>query len=468
MQSGTRMFGLKREELTYLSATIAFFFFYNLYRINYYPAYIDEAFTFVNFTSKGFLHSLCDYPEPNNHVFFSLISNIFYYFPFDSTVNLRLPNLLIGASSSIILYLFLKRTFSHKVAIIPHILFTFSYTITFYSVFGRGYMLIIFFTLISIISVYKLSQGYARKYLTLFTISSILGFYSVPIYLYVYASFLLVFIFLFYKKNVSFKQLLISNTLVVLAVILLYAPIIYYNGIEAITNNKFTQKLDRTFVLMQIKQNWKGIYDKLLGINSGLIIVAFLLLLAATLFISKAKITKQISVFVILFFLLPYVFMLLHSVIPGNRTWCYMILPLVIGVTLIINEVSLKIKIPSLLFYAAGILVILVESRVFNTSHIQYAHPYDEVGQQMALKVLKEGYQTFYFTDKEVKSEQIFIEFAYLSQGKKIITQNADLKGKNLNSFDCIVTKTQLTENRSIPKEFKEIYKDNTITIAGR
>ena len=468
MKSKAYFIGLKKEESIYLISIIILFLCINLFRINFYPIYIDEAFTYLNFTSKGFVNSMTEYPEPNNHIFFSLISNIFYYFPFETILNLRLPNLMIGGITSITLYLFIRKEFSHKVAVIPHVLFTFSYIFSFYSVFARGYMLIIFFTLISVICLSRLSKQFNSKDLIIFSICSVLGFYTIPIYLYVYATFLIYLSFLLYKKHLSFKHFFISNLVIGLCVLLLYAPIIYYNSLDSIINNKFTKKIERSEVLDYIISNWKGVYDKLLGINSGAIL---LLVIVSLIFVAikyPNKLKNQTILAVLLFLCLPFLYMLLHSVIPGARTWCFILIPFIFGITLILNEVYKLIPIHKYFVYLSGILLIFIQFNIFIKSNPKYAHPFDRVGEIITQKVMAKGYQNFYFDNKEELSEQVFIEFTYHKRHKKIHVKNHSLKRLNLDSFDCVIYKNDVILNQKISPNFIEIYKDYSITIMGK
>jgi uncharacterized membrane protein len=468
MKSKAYFLGLKKEESIYLISIIILYLCFNLFRINYYPIYVDEAFTYLNFSSKGFVSSMTRYPEPNNHVFFSLISNIFYHFPFESIFNLRLPNLIIGGITSITLYIFLRKEFSHKVAVIPHVLFTFSYIFSFYSVFARGYMLIMFFTLISIICLYHLYQRFNSKDLIVFSICSILGFYTIPIYLYVYATFFIFLSFLLYKKHLTFKYFFISNLVIGLCVLLLYAPIIYFNGIDAIINNKFTQKIERTVVLDYITSNGKGVYDKLLGVKSGLVLLLLTISLIFVTIKTPNKLKQQTVLAILLFLYLPFLYMLLHSVIPGTRTWCFILIPFVFGITILINEFYKIIPINKYIIYVGGIMLIIIQGNIFIKSHPKYAHPFDRVGEMIARKVMDNGYQNFYFDNKEVLSEQVFIEFAYHKRHKKIHVNNHCSKKLNLDSFDCVIYKNDVILNQKISTNFIEIYKDYSITIMGK
>jgi len=468
MVNEKRVLGLKKEEFLYIAIISGIYLILNLYYISFYPIYIDEAFTFVNFTSKGIINSLTEYPEPNNHVLFSLISNLFYHFPFSSIINLRLPNILLGLSTSVLFYLFLKKLFNHTTAIIPHIILTFSYVLTFYSVFARGYMLIIFFTLVCAICLYKISCKYELKYLVLFSICSILGFLSVPIFLYVYASLFIYLIGLYWRKKINNKQLLMSNVSIVIFTTLLYLPIILKNGLGAITNNKFTQKIDRSEVVNYVSSHWKVTFDKLLGVNSGYLFLILSIVIVLIALKEKNRVKKNAFLIIPFTFILPLFFMVIHSVIPGTRTWCYLIIPLSIGVSIIIDNIAPKIKFHKFVYYSIGLTILIVQIHIFKKSHPRFAHPYDSVGQIISKKVISHNYHTFYFDFEEVLSEQIFIEYMYLSNEKKTETKNKTTIPLNLSQYDCLIYRTGENKKRKALACFKIIHKDNSIIIYGK
>lgn len=163
--------GLLPEKWIYIIVVLGLYVAYSLFLITYYPVYIDEVLTYNYFTSKGIYTSITQYPFPNNHILFSVITNLFNYLPFDPLVKLRLPNLFIGSVSSVIMYLLLRKNFNHKVAVLPHLLFSFSYAFTFYSVFARGYMLMIFFTLVCYWSIEQFREKeYDKKYLWIYSL----------------------------------------------------------------------------------------------------------------------------------------------------------------------------------------------------------------------------------------------------------------------------------------------------------
>ena len=59
------------------------------------PVCYDEGLTYLYFTSKGIFSSMSFYPEPNNHILHSLLTNLTIHLPFgDTEFRLRLPSLI--------------------------------------------------------------------------------------------------------------------------------------------------------------------------------------------------------------------------------------------------------------------------------------------------------------------------------------------------------------------------------------
>jgi hypothetical protein len=80
---------LKSNTIIYLILII--FSVFNIIKKLNFPVYIDEASTYIDYTSKGLWISLSKYYEPNNHVFFSLIVTLFQKLPIDPLLAMRIP-----------------------------------------------------------------------------------------------------------------------------------------------------------------------------------------------------------------------------------------------------------------------------------------------------------------------------------------------------------------------------------------
>jgi len=463
--------GLQKRECFYLVIVSGLYITYNLYLITYYPVYIDEASTYNDFTSKGFCTSITQYPAPNNHVLFSIISNIFNYLPLEPLVKLRLPNLLIGLASSVIMYLLLKKKFNHKVAVLPHLLFSFSYTVTFYSVFARGYMLIIFFTLVCYWSIERFQEKeYNKKYLWIYSLSTILGFYTIPIFLFVSASFVLYLLYLFYSQKNILKQLVAYHFFIAIITIMLYSPIIYYNGLDAIINNEFTRKLNFKEVFVYVLNHGCDIYDKLIGIRSRYFIIAFMLTLLVLYKISSDYKIRSMLIFSMLFFALPLFFMLFQKVIPGIRTWSYLIIPLALGIAVVLSYLLSKKNVSISVIYAIGTLVIITQVYIFKKSHPFAALQNDYDSSILSQAILKNKYKQIYFESDSSSFEFVNFNYFILSQNKNVklsCLPQTKLIEQTLNNYDCIVLYTD--DMKGLMKnKFHIVHQKGDVIVYGK
>ncbi len=206
------------------------------------PLNFDESYTFNNFTSKGFLHSLCKYPAPNNHVFHSLLTNVTWFcLGFTKTnLSVRLPAIFF----SCLCVWFVIRFFSEKNFLISALFVSgilFCPNIFEHLFQARGYSIQIFFALTSFYFAEFASNKISFKnklagMLAVFT----LGLFTSPAFL--YSAVPVYFIFIYKHLNQIKKQIYFFvwvNIFFVASVLLLYAPIIIYQGLDKLIANPF-------------------------------------------------------------------------------------------------------------------------------------------------------------------------------------------------------------------------------------
>lgn len=459
---------LTKEEKLYVSIVSIVFLCYSIYHILFYPVYVDESQTFIDFTSKGILSSTTEYPYPNNHIFFSILTNLTYHFPFDPLINLRIPNLLIGLTSSLLVYYVVRSLYNHRIAIIPHLFFTFSYFLTFYSVFARGYMSVIFVTIVCFACIEKLKKSFQLKYVWIYSIASIIGFYVLPTFLYVFVSFILYLIVLFIKQKETIKVLFIVHLLITLIVLLLYTPIIYYNGLDAIINNQWTKKLTFQEIIDYFRTNAIGIYDRILGVKSIYFMILYLVGLLLCYKMIKKEEGKNRIIFIFIFFIMPLFYILIHQVIPGPRTWSYLIFPFSIGITILIEQIFIKKIFSNFILYVVGVGVILIQVIIFHKSHPKAALDNDYRASELAIKLQEKKFTTYFFEPGSASSyEEVTIRFQNLRTKKTIQISNELLDKENIEKIDCFFLKKDSPlrfkiENRTL------VYENSVISVFSR
>jgi len=138
----------------------------NFYLVISLPITYDEAWTYNNFISKGFLVSISYYPMPNNHVLYSLIASIVNLF--SNTNSIVISRLVSSLFYFLSIFIFSKILFSRKekflnlhylvLSLAPLTLIT-----LYQSSLARGYSLLLFLFLICsylILSIAKRDKTY--------------------------------------------------------------------------------------------------------------------------------------------------------------------------------------------------------------------------------------------------------------------------------------------------------------------
>ena len=157
-------------------------FFYLLHA----PFHIDERFSYLYFVGKGFFVSAAYYPNPNNHILYSLVCSFFKIFISNPKWAMKAPVFLIGLLSPVILFASLRKYLSFATAFIAIIIFSFSFYDFYYSMMGRGYALMSLMLIIAVFSLFRINFSENNKgiYRAIFIASCAMGFlYSAGFYL---------------------------------------------------------------------------------------------------------------------------------------------------------------------------------------------------------------------------------------------------------------------------------------------
>ena len=154
-----------------------------LYYVGY-PIGYDEAYTFVRFSSKPFKFILADYHAPNNHILNSLLIGIVYRMIGNHLWIVRVPAFIASVLSVPAAFITGRRFFSASQALAASVILAVSPTFIYTAVNGRGYSLIILFSLLLANFAGILVKEESRSALIAYAITGALGFYTIPIFLY--------------------------------------------------------------------------------------------------------------------------------------------------------------------------------------------------------------------------------------------------------------------------------------------
>lgn len=283
----------------------------------YLPVSYDEAYTYLNFTSKTPIASVCFYPAPNNHVFHSLLTNFTYWLPFGALFNLRISAILVSLMTWMVLFHVIKSSFGSKTSLLSTSITSVLFLSIFYSFESRGYGLVTLFSLISAYSGYKIYvQPHKLFYYQVWAISNILGFFTMPSFLYPFLTITGVLLLFRYQ---SFKKILQFSLLILLSSVVLYLPIMIVSGPNALIANKFVSPLAREIVWSRLPS---FLSDTIGAITGFPWFLAFLLMI-----IGLGKLvwngSKKLFWLFLLLLVAPACLMLVQSVIPFSRSFVY-------------------------------------------------------------------------------------------------------------------------------------------------
>ena len=109
----------------------------------------DEVSTLVNYVRPSLGHIITDYSSQNQHFLYSILAHVSISIFGESVWALRLPAVIFGVGSIWALYLLSIKITNRKEAILAITLLTFSYHHVWFSQNARGYIGLLFFTIIA-------------------------------------------------------------------------------------------------------------------------------------------------------------------------------------------------------------------------------------------------------------------------------------------------------------------------------
>lgn len=291
----------------------------------------DEAWTYLAFTSKNPVVAACFYPSSNNHILYSHFSQITKFLPFDILTNLRSPAIFMGLMCVVVFFFFAKQYLKKNGLWISVLVFSFSFPAVYYGFAARGYSTILLFFIIGFFSALKiLEESSNSQYWSAFSLSSALGFYTIPVYLYPFVTISL-FLFLYFlinKIRSGFISLIKYVSFTSFMVLILYLPVFIVSGLNSVVGNKFVKSHDLSFVLSNFTGHISNSIKFFTASELGYIVLGVLLLLLIFSHISgKIKSSKLVIFSLMSFIIIPFL-IFAHRVIPVERTWIYLLVPL--------------------------------------------------------------------------------------------------------------------------------------------
>jgi uncharacterized membrane protein len=402
----------------------------------------DETYTFMAFASRGLRVVITDYHLPNNHVFHTILVNLFYHLFGDSPAVIRLTAFIGGILIIPATYLVGKIFYGWKIGLVAASVLAALPVMIDYSSTARGYTVITLFALIIIaLAAYVKDHRNLIAWFLLVVISC-LGLYTNPTMIYPVG---MTFTWLFLSgliKDVNPKYskkyyiyLVLSIVWIVILTGILYLPIILSSGLGSIIGNdvvetlswsEFTQSL-----LPRIKNTWNEWNRALPPFLSLIAIIG----LAASFFLPKLPKNRRVPL-ILAAVLWIATALVVQRVAPWPRIWLFLLPFFVIWIAAgIIGLFDLLIKkLPKseyLMLLLLGILIVTPLVAALVRTYPQYSE-----------KLFSKG---------EVELVADFLS-DYLQEGDVVV----------VTSPDTVVLKYYLARN-NIDKEFTELVKGKDV-----
>jgi len=392
--------------------------------IDRYYFHIDEIFSYLFFVKKGFWVIVSYYPGPNNHILYSLL--VYFLQPFfsDPYYLMKVPTLLLSLVASTVFFLFLLRYTNFHLALLCTFLFSCAPRFFYYSLFGRGYVLMTLFVVLSFFMVLKILEGNHKKYpWHMYTVFSIFGFYSMIIYVYPYISFsMAILAWGIYCKNWKFlKRFFYYNVLVFVSVLTLYTPLLLISGLSSLISNPWIIRLPWHEFIQNFPSLIEGIFGYILSLEQGAFWVGLLLLLSAT-FILIQKQQYSWLLLIASMFVSPLLVLLVQRVQPFDRVWTYLIFPLSLCLWQVLDFIFSSIRSALLknIILLSLCAMTIVSAFFYFYEDTRYGHQiYDEVG-RICKYVVKENSGEV-FTNEDVYN--IYLRYEASRAGRTLVPE---------------------------------------------
>ena len=326
-----------RESRSHRYALVAIFLTGILVRLSFLfqPICHDEAITYMYLASTPLSKLLTIYPDPNHHIFHTLLVHFNTMVLGNDPWVIRLPAFFAGVLIIPATYLVIRKLFNKNAAIIATALVVPSSQLIIYSTNARGYTIqTLIFLILLLLAIYIKKTDRLSGWIGL-VLFSVIGFYTIPTMLYFFLS-VIIWMFLsavykdtFSSRTVFIKKLTIAFVLVVLLSVLLYLPPAINSGFSKITANSWVKSLSWSSFIQGFPGNMNAIWT---AWNTDIPLFMTILLVAG--FLLSILFYKRIArhrinlALVVLGLCLPV--LLIQRVLPPERVWLPL-LPLYLG-----------------------------------------------------------------------------------------------------------------------------------------
>lgn len=408
----------------------------------------DEAFTYIHLVSKGVFTSAIYYPGPNNHVFFSELAAILHT-GLPTLVALRLPSIVASLAIWFLLWQWLYTHTRFGWAWLLATLGMFIPSWAVYSVAGRGYSLQLLFILLVFRS--GLATHYQAQHRLVLVMSSVLGFYTIPTFLYPFATLVVLQVLRLWQDKQLLKRWLIELCLIVAITSLLYSPIVLVNGVGALVGNAWVQSLSFTTWWQQLPAYLLTWGSTLFGEPWGQWFGLAYLLVGGWLFIFRRKANQWLWVSM----LVSLVIVSLQRVLPPHRVWLWWWLPWVYAVAVALGKKMVKVK-ANIVYACLGVacLFFVIHTSLFFAQIPTKNFPYIQVAKK--IESMSTPQRVFVQHD----TYGVYLQYMSLHTSKKPII---DTRLNSQAKYDWLIFKKPLSKR--VGKGYKVFLENEEVVV---
>jgi hypothetical protein len=291
----------------------------------------DEAYTFMGFVSQGIFFIISDYHLPNNHVFHSLLVFISTGLFGNDPWAVRLPAFLAGVLLVPAIFLVARAFAGERAGLISAGLAASAPVFVDYSSNARGYLFIALFSVLLVGLGTYLKQNRNLVAWLAFIVLAALGFYTIPIMLYPFGMvmFWLFLSMLFGEVSPAYGNrflvyLVLAGVAVAVLSTLLYAPILYNSGFQALAANEFVESRSwdyfRESLPVRVRNTWQEWNRDVPDWASLVLILGF-----AASFTLRDKRRRSRVLLILATILWLGVVLVLQRVAPWPRVWLFLL-----------------------------------------------------------------------------------------------------------------------------------------------
>lgn len=436
----------------------------SLYYIWAWDLQYDEMWCYNYFTARPFYFTPFAY---NNYPLFELSTHIFKGLPLPMKVNLRLPVLVTGLLSCVLVYACLRRYCrSHLAALGGLLVYAFMPVTTLYMLYARGVIFESFFAIAGIFSLLFWLRTDRRNWLVIFFLANGLGMYAMPTHIYFWALLCVLGAGTRLRTRKTIRPFIIANSLALVLSILLYLPVMLGSGLSFVVE-AVTPRYTYSQIIPNIPAFIASYSSYFTGFKAG--IVCMVVVTGVYLLTKKPTrdpVLLALIAILCLFPLLAYVVQ--RMVVPYRASgFVALALPLLFALTVQRGEkwVSARLLYPSILLSAA---ILLVASH--RCHDLNWSRPRDREAMRLSYLFMNRDVRKLY--DNSPNSGFFYfypaLEYYYGMEHRQLdfsVAATNSIRFKPFypgDNYDCIIYPADAPVG-PLPGQYKEVGADSVL-----